>query len=150
MPDVQLSWSLSPTAASKVDGQRVYRSSTSSPTFPGDYTQIASVGDSQTTYTDTGVAEGQTFTYAVTAFNSAGESSETTTSVVTPIAEARIDKAGTTLKVPIYDPSTITDDWLRVRVNDTVGVLKPISKSGEPLRVRTPSDTIVGVKIKQL
>jgi len=78
MPDVQLSWSLSPTAASKVDGQRVYRSSTSSPSFPSDYTQIASVGDSVTSYTDTGLSQGD-YTYAVTAFNSAGESSPTTT-----------------------------------------------------------------------
>lgn len=78
--DVALSWSLSPTTASKVDGQRVYRTTTSSPTFPTDYTQIASVGDSATTYTDTGVSLG-TYTYAVTAYNSGGESNPTTDTV---------------------------------------------------------------------
>jgi len=78
MPEVQLTWTLSPTNTSKVDGQRVYRSSTSSPSFPSDYTQIASVGDSVTSYTDTGLSQGD-YTYAVTAFNSAGESSPTTT-----------------------------------------------------------------------
>jgi len=80
MPDVQLTWSLSPTKTSKVDGQRVYRSATSSPSFPSDYTQIASVGDGVTSYTDTGVSQGD-YTYAVTAFNSAGESSPTADTV---------------------------------------------------------------------
>jgi len=80
MPDVQLTWSLSPTKTSKVDGQRVYRSATSSPSFPSDYTQIASVGDGVTSYTDTGVSQGD-YTYAVTAFNSAGESNPTTDTV---------------------------------------------------------------------
>lgn len=78
--DVALSWGLSPTTTDEVDGQRIYRTSTSSPTFPTDYTEIASVGDSQTTYTDTGVSQ-NTYTYAVTAFNSGGESDPTTDTV---------------------------------------------------------------------
>ena len=83
--DVALSWTLSPTTTSEVDGQRIYRTSTSSPTFPSDYTQVDSVGDSQTTYTDTGAPEDEALTYAVTAFNSAGESDPTTDSVDTTV-----------------------------------------------------------------
>jgi len=78
--DVALSWDVSPTTTDEVDGQRIYRTSTSSPTFPDDYSQIASVGDFTTTYTDTGVSLG-TYTYAVTAYNSAGESDPTTDTV---------------------------------------------------------------------
>lgn len=78
------------------------------------------------------------------------EATSSATTVVTSIGEARIDKSGTTLRVPIYDPSTITDNWLRVRVGDTVGVLRPIDKTGEPLRSKNPSDTIVGVETRQL
>jgi uncharacterized protein YxeA len=83
--DVALSWNLSTTDPSKVDGQRVYRSTASSPSFPTDYTEIADVSDSTTSYTDTNQNNNTTYSYAVTAYNSAGESSPTTDSVTTPL-----------------------------------------------------------------
>jgi len=72
--DVALSWNLSPTTASEVDGQRVYRSTTPSPTFPDDYSQIDSLAADTTTYDDTTPPEDTDLTYAVTAFNDVGES----------------------------------------------------------------------------
>jgi len=94
MPDIALSWNLSSTSASEVGGQRIYRSSTSNPSFPSDYTQIASVSDSATSFTDTGVSDGA-YTYAVTAYNSAGESSPTTDGAVTPIQVPASTATGT-------------------------------------------------------
>jgi hypothetical protein len=122
MADVQLTWSLSPTSSSDVDGQRIYLSAMSNPSFPGDYTEIASVGDSVTSYTDTG-ASLDGYTYAVTAFNSAGESSPTTdvvfaagdrldtvvrvdstfTTHQTQTIELRIEDGGTTVHTDTQD-----------------------------------------------
>jgi len=124
--DVALSWDLSPTTTSEVDGQRVYRTDVSSPTFPSDYTEIASVGDSQTTFTDTGVTEGQSLTYAVTAFNSAGESDPTTDGVNTTV----IDLAVTSLD---EDLGSIT--LTRLRQVTTSGTDKDVG-SGQLTRTR--------------
>lgn len=82
--DVSLSWNLSPSELSSVDGQRLYRSFVENPTFPDNYTQIASLTASETSYIDTNALQTETYNYGVTTFNSAGESSPTTTAVNTP------------------------------------------------------------------
>jgi len=84
MPDVQLTWSRSPTGLEEVNSQRVYRSSDTSASFPVDFTQIASLVDTATSYTDTGVATGD-YKYAITAVSSGGESGATTTTVSVPV-----------------------------------------------------------------
>jgi hypothetical protein len=76
MPDIALSWT---DNSDNEDGFRIYRSTVASPSFPSDYSQIATVGANTTSYTDTGVGTGE-FSYAVTAYNAAGESSETSVS----------------------------------------------------------------------
>jgi len=113
-------------------------------------TVASGLATTATSHTDTTVSEGVEYRYRIERNTDHATATSGTTTVVIPIAEARIDNAGTTLKVPIYDPSTISDDWLRVRVSGSVGVLRPVSKSGEPLRARSPSNTIVGVKTIQL
>lgn len=86
MADVELSWT---DNSSIEDGFRIYRSTASSPSFPGDFSQIDSVGTDTTKYTDYSAPGGTTVTYAVTAFhNTYGESGETTDSVTTPAVEA--------------------------------------------------------------
>lgn len=81
MATVELTWT---DNASNEDGFRVYRTTTESPSFPGDYTQIEEINTADTeSYTDTNAPGGDEVFYAVTSFNSNGESSETTDSVRT-------------------------------------------------------------------
>ena len=82
---VELNWDLSPTDPADVDGQRVYRTTVENPAFPGDFTEIAELGDSATTYQDDDAPAGEEVTYAVTAFNDAGESEPITTNIVTDV-----------------------------------------------------------------
>jgi len=76
MASVELTWT---DTASSEDGFRVYRSTTATPSFPGDYTQIDSLAADTTSYTDEFVPEKSSVTYAVSAYNDVGESSSTTT-----------------------------------------------------------------------
>lgn len=71
MVTVSLSWT---DNSDNENGFRVYRSTTLSPTFPDDYSQIDSLAADTTTYDDTSPPEDTDLTYAVTAFNDAGES----------------------------------------------------------------------------
>lgn len=82
MATVQLSWT---DNSDNEDGFRVYRSTTNSPSFPGDYTQIDTTAADTTTYTDSSAPTGVTVFYAVTAFNAAGESDAATTSIKTSL-----------------------------------------------------------------
>jgi hypothetical protein len=65
---------------------RVYRTTASSPSFPGDYSQIKTLAADTTSFTDDNAPSGQTVHYAVTAYNEGGESSETTASIETVVA----------------------------------------------------------------
>jgi len=80
--NVDLSWT---DNASTEDEYRVYRTDVDSPAFPGDYTKIATLAADSTTYQDTTVSEGTTYSYAVTAWSNFGESSETTAAVTTSL-----------------------------------------------------------------
>lgn len=68
--EVDLSWDPPSDWGGLEGGYRVYRSTTSG----SGYSQITDVGSNTTTYTDTGVSQGNTYYYVVTAYNSAGES----------------------------------------------------------------------------
>ena len=83
MATVDLSWT---DNSSNEDGFQIYRTTTSSPSFPGDYTYIDTVGTNTTTYSDSSSPDGDTVYYAVTAYNSAGESNAATTSIETVAA----------------------------------------------------------------
>lgn len=111
-------------------------------------TVASGLATTTTNYTDTTVSSGVTYEYRIERNTDHATATSSSATVITSIGEARIDKSGATLRVPIYDKSTITDNWLRVRVGNTVGVLRPIDKTGEPLRARSPSDTIVGIETK--
>src|SRR5207249_6811950 len=88
---VVLSWSASSGATS----YNVKRSTTSG----GPYTTIAS--PSTTGYTDTGVTNGTTYYYVVSAVNTAGESANSTQVSATPSASA-------TLSSLTLNPATVT------------------------------------------
>jgi len=77
--DVNLYWTDNSTDE---DGFRIYRTTISSPVFPGNFEQIDSVGADVTEYTDTDAPGGRRTTYAVVAYNAAGESGESTDQVV--------------------------------------------------------------------
>lgn len=81
MATVDLTWT---DNSGNEGGFYVYRTTTSSPSFPDDYTKIGTNGVNDTTYTDSNAPDGTTVHYAVTAYNSSGESSATTTSIQTP------------------------------------------------------------------
>jgi len=83
MAVVDLAWT---DNSSSENGFNVYRTTTASPSFPGDYTQIDSTGTDVTTYSDTSAPDGETVHYAVTAFNANGESGATKNNVTTPSA----------------------------------------------------------------
>ena len=71
MPEVQLSWTDNSISE---DGFYIYRSAASNPSFPGNYSQIGSVGANVTSYTDTNPPAPDTVYYIVTAYNQYGES----------------------------------------------------------------------------
>lgn len=65
------------------------------------------------------------------------------------IGTIRIDKAGTILNAPVYSTDTVDETWLRVELSDgTIGALRPVSKSGEPLRAEK-GGTVYGIETKQ-
>lgn len=76
---VDLAWQ---DNADNEDGFNIYRTSISNPVFPDDYTRIDRVGVNITSYTDR-APEGPEYTYALTSYNTFGESSETTATVYT-------------------------------------------------------------------
>jgi len=79
MSQVDLSWT---DNSSNEDGFRVYRSTTSSPSFPSDYSEIGTTAAGVSTFTDSDPPRG-IFSYAVTAFNATGESEEITQTLST-------------------------------------------------------------------
>lgn len=64
-------------------GFYVYRTTTATPSFPADYSQIDTLGFDVVTYTDEYAPEDATVHYAVTAYNGGGESVEVSASITT-------------------------------------------------------------------
>lgn len=69
--EVDLSWTDNATTE---DGYYVYRAQASGSTT-GDYSQVADLAADTTTYTDTGLSDGETYYYRVSAYSGGGESS---------------------------------------------------------------------------
>jgi len=107
MATVKLSWT---DNSDNEDGFRIYRSTISNPSFPSDYTEISTVSSNTTAYDDTNAPSGVVH-YSVTAFNTAGESSETTNSIETNTP-------------PSIDESSIspTDGATNVSVDPTLSI----------------------------
>lgn len=76
---VTLSWSGPPAGTPAIASYTVYRGTTA-----GGETQLATVGGSQTQYTDTSVTNGTTYYYQVTASNSTGTSAPSTEASAVP------------------------------------------------------------------
>lgn len=67
--------------ATNEDSYYVYRSTVSSPSFPGDYTKISTLSADTTSYNDTAPGSSGTYHYAVTAGQDTTESDPATTSI---------------------------------------------------------------------
>ncbi len=76
---VHLTWTPPATGGSSITGYRVYRG-----TSPGGETFLAPVGAGATSYDDTSVANGTTYSYQVTARNAIGEGTRSAETQVTP------------------------------------------------------------------
>jgi hypothetical protein len=85
MATVELQWT---DNSGNEDGFNIFRSLTTSPSFPSDFSQISNVGTDVTTFTDSNAPDGQKVHYAVTAFNSVGQSSPTRQTAILLTASA--------------------------------------------------------------
>ena len=123
--EVTLSWT-APTQnedgspLTDLAGFKIYRSTTTG----GPYAEVANVGSpTQTTYTDTGLADG-TYFYVATAYNTAGtesaysgEASKTVTSVPAPPENLTVVEPQTTA----YAIAKIKDDLMLLAVGTVPG-----------------------------
>lgn len=82
MASITVNWSATDTPDDSVLGHRVYRSTIENPSYPNDFNTLTEVGKNTTSYTDNNPEIDSFNTYAVTAFNSAGESSASVTSSI--------------------------------------------------------------------
>jgi hypothetical protein len=107
---------------------------------------------STTSYDDSSVTAGESYQYRLernTDHATATSSPSGTIQTLNQIGTARIDNTGTTLDVPIYSTDTVSETWLRIELFDgTVGALRPVEKSGEPLRAEKDG-TVHGIETKQ-
>lgn len=138
MATVELSWT---DNASSEDGFYIYRSTTSSPSFPGDYSQIDSVGTDITTYSDSNAPDDTTVYYAVTAFNSNGESSATKSNVTTPAAAQSISAPELTITSSLVTPTTSGNS---VSVNVTENTVSAVDNTVS-IQATAPTQTITSV-----
>jgi hypothetical protein len=106
---------------------------------------------STTSYDDLSITSGESYQYRIernTDHATATSSPSGTIQTLNQIGTARIDNAGTTLNVPVYSTDTVSETWLRVELSDgTVGALRPLAKSGEPLRAEKDG-TVYGIETK--
>ena len=78
---VQLSWSAPSNGGSAITGYNVYRG-----TSPGGESSTAIASPSSTSYNDTGLTNGTTYYYKVSAVNGVGEGSQSNEASATPVA----------------------------------------------------------------
>ncbi|BCX49063.1 fibronectin type III domain-containing protein [Haloferula helveola] len=113
---VQLDWSHSSEGSADFTF-KVYRSETAG----GPYTEIAS-GLTASDYTDSGLSNGTTFHYVVTALNASGESPQTGEVSATPLAGLAIVTnfvSGVLSDAPNWDAGLPVGKWGRVDVDAT-------------------------------
>src|SRR5438445_4550783 len=125
---VGLTWSApSSNGGSAITGYDVYRG-----TLPGGEgaTPIATVGT--TSYTDSGLTNGQTYYYKVTAINSAGQSSSSNEASATPQLPAL--SVSVTTDKPVYSKGSAS-----ITVTVTNSTSAPISGASVTLTVTAPN-----------
>jgi fibronectin type 3 domain-containing protein len=98
---ITVSW----IAVTGASSYKVYRSATSS----GSYTSVGDV--TATSYTDTGLSGSTTYYYKVSAYNSAGESSQSSPISATTSATVKVPSAPIDLKATAESSSSITLTW---------------------------------------
>ena len=143
---ISLSWTNNDDSSD--GGLEVERSTDGGSTWS---TLASGLATTTTSYDDTSVSTDSTYDYRVTrnTDHATATSGTTTVQTLNQIGTAQIDKSGTTLDVPIYSQDSLDATWLRVRLSDgTVGVLRPIDKTGEPFRTQKDS-TVYGIETEQ-
>jgi fibronectin type 3 domain-containing protein/peptidoglycan/xylan/chitin deacetylase (PgdA/CDA1 family) len=101
---ITLNW----TASTDATGYNVYRATTSG----GSYVKVNNAPTSATSYTDTGLSEGTTYYYKLTAVNSAGESAQSANaSAATATAVPTVPNAPVGLTAAVNGTSSITLNW---------------------------------------
>lgn len=108
---IDLSWTDNSSGTEQEDEFRIYRCTggTGACDWPGEYTQIATVGTDVTTYSDTGLSSNTTYSYVVTAWNSEGESAGSNEADDTTDPDAPAAPSG--LTVTTDSTSQLTVDW---------------------------------------
>jgi len=102
---IALSWAApASTGGAPITAYRIYRGTTS-----GALTALADVAGSATSFTDSGLADGTTMFYAVTALNAVGESARTATVSATTLARASAPRGVTATAGA--NPGQITITW---------------------------------------
>ncbi|MDE1829113.1 MAG: fibronectin type III domain-containing protein, partial [Thaumarchaeota archaeon] len=103
-----LSWiAPSSNGGSAISGYNVYRGTTSG----GENTTPIATGIASTTYTDTGLTNGQVYYYVVKAVNSIGTSSSSNEANVTPVTSVTAPSAPTGLTANAASSSQINLNW---------------------------------------
>ncbi|MGI0088651.1 MAG: fibronectin type III domain-containing protein, partial [Nitrosotalea sp.] len=105
---VSLSWTApANNGGSAITGYNVYRGTTSG----GESSTPVATGITSTTYTDTGLTNGQAYYYTVSAANSVGTSSPSNEASATPVAPATAPGAPTGLAATAASSSQINLSW---------------------------------------
>ncbi|PSP80162.1 hypothetical protein BRC81_02940 [Halobacteriales archaeon QS_1_68_20] len=144
---INLSWT---DNSNDEDEFRIYRKQGSSSSSLSDYTQIATVAADQTTYTDSGLADGTEYHYRVTAYNSWGESDPsndagTTTQVAAPSSVTATVHANDDIEVTWIDESGSEDSYHVQMSRDGSSWVDPasgatVSSNSTSIRVKPNSD----------
>src|SRR5207249_7134965 len=106
---ITLSWTApANNGGSAITGYKIYRGTTSGGEGT---TPIATISGSTLTYTDTGLTNGQTYFYKVTAVNSVGESVPSNEASATPAASSTVPSSPTGLTAAAASSSQINLSW---------------------------------------
>ena len=127
---VGLSWTASATATS----YNVKRGTTSG----GPYTQISS--PTATNFTDTGLTNGTTYFYVVSALNSTGESANSTQASATPVAPTQPPAAPTSLQATPGN-AQVTLTWTASATATSYNVKRGTTTGGPYTTISSPTTT---------
>ncbi len=106
---ITLSWTVpSSNGGSAITGYNVYRGTTSGSEGT---TPVGTASGSTLSYTDTGLTNGQTYFYKVTAVNSVGQSMPSNEASATPAAPSTVPSAPTGLTANTISSSQINLSW---------------------------------------
>jgi len=130
---VELNWSTASGAASYT----VKRTTVSG----GSYTTIAS-GATSTSYTDTGLTNGSTYYYVVSAVNTAGESAASSEVSATPLSSYQRWKVSNGLSLSLADTATPDNDGVPILFKYATGLTPGTPSPTAPAVLSTVNNTL--------